>query len=639
MSEPVSTRTSRGSFAGLGLGAGVLVVGVFAAIAWIQLRIGGTRPIFAFPGYLVLAGTGLVSLGLRRGPARANGLCLVATVAFGGYLLARTLTSPLEYLARTDLFLILAALVVYSLAALFCTAPRQRLLFLSGSLLLALGHVGVGLVQFIKDHRFLPFGYERVDDYGTRASGFYVNPNHLAGLLECVATMAIAVAVLGRINAWVRILLLYGAAVSLAGLLISGSRGGYLSIGVSGLALGCFVAYHLLRQAPKGGWVMLGAGALLLLSATIATAWFTGHSALLTQRFGAIADSGDVRLELWQAAVREFQLQPWTGTGAGTYYIYGRKFRDPSTQTDPVYVHNDYLQLLAEFGVAGAVLFAFFLCVHLWAAISFLGEMETNLTARKRTFSLSLALVAGAIFAIVALAVHSIFDFNLQIPGNTLVVAFLFGILANPGVAFARGAGQTQGWLYPATRFLPVLASLPLLILLPGRLPAAAEAEQARQALRKEQYPLAILHAKKGLDTEPTDPDLWYYLAESRRQLSSDFDGQAQAALLDAATQAFESGLKLFPMDDRLLVKAALAYAQRGDFRRSDQLFQTAFEWSPYLAQTYAYYGLRFQLEHRWPEAIAAYRRSKELQPNALAVAGLNESRAIQTQPVPARNP
>jgi hypothetical protein len=428
--------------------------------------------------------------------------------------------------------------------------------------------------------------------------------------------------------------------VSLAGLLISGSRGGYLSIAVGGLVLGCFVAYHLLRQAPKRGWVVLGVGGLLLLSATVTTARLTSRSTLLAQRFGAIADySGNVRLAFWQAAMREFQLQPWTGTGAGTYFIYGRKFRDPSVQTDPVYAHDDYLQLLAEFGLAGAVLFAFFLCTHLWAAICFLGEMETFLAARRRTFSLSLALVAGAIFAVIALAVHSIFDFNMQIPGNTLVVAFLFGILANPGVAFARRAGQAGGWWYPATGFLPAIISLPLLILLPGRLPAAAEAEQARQALRKEQYPLAILHARNGLDTDPTDPDLWFYLAESRRQLSMGFDGQAQVALLDAATQAFESGLKLFPMDDRLLVKAALAYAQRGNFRRSDQLFQTAFEWSPYLGQTYAYYGLRFQLEHRWPEAIAAYRRSNELEYNALAVAGLNESLAAQTQPVPARDP
>jgi O-antigen ligase len=638
VSEQVSTRTNREPSAGLG--AGLLVLGVFTAIAWIQLRIGGTRPIFAFPGYLVLAGTGLVSLGFKRGPARANGLCLLATVAFGGYLLARSLTSPLECLARTDLFLILAALVVYFLAALFCTAPSQRLLFLSGLLLLALGHVGVSLVQFIKGNNFLPFGYQPVDYYyGRRASGFYVDPNHLAGLLECLALMAISVAILGRIKAWVRILFLYCAAVSLTGLLISGSRGGYLSIAVGGLVLGCFIAYHLLRQAPKRGWVVLAIGGLLLLSATISTARLTNSSTLLSQRFGAIADSGDIRLVLWQAAVREFQLQPWTGTGAGTYFIYGRKFRDPSVQMDPVYAHNDYLQLLAEFGLVGAVLFAFFLCTHLWAAISFLGEMETFLAARGRTFSLSLALVAGAIFAVVALAVHSAFDFNLQIPGNTLVVAFLFGILANSGVAFARRAGQPGGGWPPAARFLPAIVSLPLLFLLPGRLPAAAEAEQARQALRKEQYPLAILHAKNGLDTDPTDPDLWFYLAESRRQLSGDFEGQSQVALLDAATQAFESGLKLFAMDDRLLVKAALAYAQRGNFRRSDQLFQTAFEWSPYLGQTYAYYGLRFQLEHRWPEAIAAYRRSNELQYNALAVAGLNESLAAQTQPVPARDP
>ena len=97
-----------------------------------------------------------------------------------------------------------------------------------------------------------------------------------------------------------------------------------------------------------------------------------------------------------------------------------------------MYAHGDYLQLLAEFGLVGAALFVFFLCTHLWAAIAFIGEMEAFLTARGRNFSLSLALVAGAIFAIVALAVHSIFDFNLQVPGNALVVAFLMPLTLYP---------------------------------------------------------------------------------------------------------------------------------------------------------------------------------------------------------------
>ena len=62
---------------------------------------------------------------------------------------------------------------------------------------------------------------------------------------------------------------------------------------------------------------------------------------------------------------------------------------------------------------------------------------------RRIVLSSSLALVVGAAVGILALSVHSIFDFNLQIPANTLFVAFLFGILANPGVPW-----DSQG-VYP----------------------------------------------------------------------------------------------------------------------------------------------------------------------------------------------
>ena len=69
---------------------------------------------------------------------------------------------------------------------------------------------------------------------------------------------------------------------------------------------------------------------------------------------------------LWAAAIPQFELAPAFGTGAATYLYYGRMFRDPQVQNDPIRSHNDYLELLAEYGLAGVAGLLLFLGAHLW---------------------------------------------------------------------------------------------------------------------------------------------------------------------------------------------------------------------------------------------------------------------------------
>jgi O-antigen ligase len=595
---------------------------LFAGIACTQVALGGTRPAYAYPGYFLVGIAGLLS-GLGIGFKRVVpgwGILLCSTLFFG-YLLVRSLFSPLQFLATANLFLIVAALTTYFLSAALVTGVRTRLVLIGGFLLLEIGHLWVGLIQYISGNDFLLFGFVR-PDYGSRASGFYVCPNHLAGFLETLGFLLLALALFGRLRAWVRIILFYLTGAAFAGVLISGSRGGYLSSGAGLVALAIFGGYHTLRVAPSRFRQLLvatvGAACLVL----VLVSAFVTRSDLLTRRFGSIIEPQDLRPRLWLAALHEFALDPVIGTGAGTYLVYGRKFRDLSVQSDPVYAHNDYLQLLAEYGTVAGALFLCFLVAHFVGAGKFVHRMWRWLRQNEKAFSSSLAFVIGSGLGIIAMVVHSIFDFNLQIPGNTLFVAFLFGILANSGARWANEEKEPRSWAW-IWRIVPVLLGLMLIGSIWPRWRGEAEAEAARLAFLKHSYALTIYHARLSAECGNEDPDTFYYLAESRRQLANQFEGITRRDFLSAAAEAFEQGLNYFPMDERSLVKGGLTLAELGDFSKADALFGQAFGWDPNLGQIYAFYGARLQLEGRTAEAVDAYQHANDLGANQIAAAGL----------------
>jgi O-antigen ligase len=605
---------------------------LFGGIALIQVQLGGTRPAYAYPGYLLVAAAGLLSIfliGYKRSLPKWP--LLAATSLFFGYLLVCTLFSPLRFLAIANLLLILVALIAYFLSATVLTGSRTRLFLMSGLALLGIGHLAIGVTQYVLGNNYLPFGFIR-PNYGARASGFYVCPDHFAGFLESLGVILFALALFARLRTWVRILLIYLAGAYLVGVLMSGSRGGYLSVGASLLALIAYAVYHIRQVAhPRSGKLFLGASVVGCVAVLLGFTFVT-RSDLLSARFSTYLEPKDVRPLIWQAAVREFELNPTFGTGAGTFLIYGRKFRDPSIQSDPIYAHNDYLQLLAEYGVIAALLWVGFIVIHGAGAWTFIRRILRWLAERNEASSTSLALVVGSALAIIGLMVHSFFDFNLQIPGNTLFVALLFGILANPGVQWekVKKESSTAAVIW---RVVPVVPAVILFIVVWPRWQGEIEAEAARLSFLEHSYVLAIHHARDAVKFGNDDPDTFYYLGESRRQLANQFSGTTRRDFLSTAATAFEQGLTYFPMDERLLVKAGLNLAELGDFPGADRLFARAFEWSPNLGQVYAFYGSRLQLEGKNEEAAAAYRHSNQLDANQIATIGLQQTLGTTKNP------
>src|SRR4030095_9092399 len=83
------------------------------------------------------------------------------------------------------------------------------------------------------------------------------------------------------------------------------------------------------------------------------------------------------------------------------------------------FAHNDYLQVLSDGGVVGGA-------IALW----FLAVMARGMAQAARASNAFMrALGVGSAAGIFALLVHSIFDFNLQIPSNALLFLVLSAIV------------------------------------------------------------------------------------------------------------------------------------------------------------------------------------------------------------------
>ena len=575
------------------------------AFATVQALIGGTRLLFSLPAYALAAAAGiLVIASLRRPKPSPDAVCLVASAIFFGYVIVRALVSPVPYVARTDLYIVLGALLVYGITATVFTSAKARMVFVGFLLVCGLGHAFVGAIQFRDGNNFMPIPFLQREDYGRRASGFYVCPNHLAGLLEVLGIFALSMATWSRIAVWGKLLIAYAGIVCYVGAILTGSRGGYLSIAAS-LLVFAGLSLLVLRSASRSvAWKVGGAGLLVALLGAAVVSFSVRQSSFLVQRAEKITDAENVRIDLWRAAVEQWKVAPVFGTGSATYRYFGRKFRTERMQMDPFETHNDYLQLLAEYGIVGALGFIGFMVFHLragWRDFRRLGPKRVAVAPR--LLSNNLALQLAALSAVAAYVVHSVFDFNLHIPANALLLAFVFGIIANPGV---RGANEPappgKGHLF-GRMVVPALGVI-VLIQCARLLPGEYYAERARTALRDEQLGSAIRYSLQGLAHERHNPDLFAYLGRARLGVGYDMvDPAAQASFYRAAIDAFENASRIAPLEQTFPLTLGLLYDLLGRFEEAEKVLQRALELDPRSVYVPQYYRAH---QERWKAATAA---------------------------------
>ena len=584
--------------------AGFSLLLLAAAFAAIQIMIGGTRMAFSLPSYGVLGLVGLSALfSLRRSQPSPSQLCLAITAVLLSYVLARAYFSPVPYIARSDIYSVLGGLVVYLFTACILTSTKQRMLFICFLLFLAVGHSLIGAIQFRDNKNFMLISWLQRHDYERRASGFYICPNHLAGLLEVVGVMGLSIVCWSRWPMWSKMLVGYGTSICYVGLILTASRGGYLSAGIS-LFVFAFLSLIILRRARRRlFWKICGGGALAAIVLSLLSIYIVTKSPFLRNRAQNTFETTNMRVDLWQGALQQWKLQPIFGTGSGTFLYYGRLFRTDRVQQDPIYTHNDYLNLLAEYGLVGALGIASFLGVHLWqGAGSFVRLGPKRVAVSGRLWSNALALNVGAIAAVASYLAHSALDFNLHIPGNLLLLAFVFGLLANEG-----GARDTE----PSTpalhdtlgrMALPVLGVV-LIVQCVRLLPGEYFSERARMAVRDEQPGLGIRFARDGLRYDPQNPDLYHRLGGARIQFASAMqDPVAAASFRNEAIRALGQARALAPQDEIYALELASALDAAERFEEAEGVFYETLQLDPKSISIRRYYEHHLEL---WRGPIA----------------------------------
>ena len=554
---------------------------VTAAMAGMQVFIGGTRLAFSLPTYALLGLGGLLAIfSWRRAKPSPGRICLWSSALFFGYILVRAWFSPVPYLARVDIFSVLGGLVVYLAVALIITSARWRMAMLLALILVALMQVGIGALQFRNGNNFMLIPLLQRFDYGRRASGFYVCPNHFAGLVEVIGVFCVSLLCWSRWPVWGKMLIGYAGLVCYVGLALTGSRGGYLSASVSLVVVAILSLVALRKTAGGIFWRVAGAGGLFALLLFVAVLFGFRQSEYLSGRAQNVVDPQNVRLDLWQAALAQWKLQPAIGTGSGTYLYYGRHFRTPRVQLDPVEVHNDYLHLLAEYGAFGGAAFLLFLGAHLWRGGKTFAKLGPGRIAiSSRLLSNNLALTIGALGAVAAYGVHSFFDFNLHIPANVLLLALVFGILVTP--ASDREDDVAAQSLAFGRLVLPALALL-LLAWSVRYLHAEACAERARIALRDERHLAATRWAEKAVTLDDQNPETFFYLGESRARRAEEVKNPgAAASYYRAALEPFHHATALAPNDETFLIALGRVYDALGRFPEAEWMFGRALAWDP----------------------------------------------------------
>ena len=256
------------------------------------------------------------------------------------------------------------------------------------------------------------------DSWQGKLSSTYVNRNHFAGLLELCLPLSIGLTgYFADKDRGKRGLLIYGILLMAAALVLSLSRGAWLGAGLSLLVMTVLAKKKGLLS--KKMWVASVAVPVIILVSVLGLN-------LVLERFSSFGQvlqdpvGFENRIRVWKGTTEIIRDNPLLGTGLGTFAYTFPPHRPPGMFCSYNYAHNDFLHFSSEMGLL-------FLPLFFWLVFS-ASRMGINVFFNTKSV-LKRGVALGCVAGILAIFVHSVFDFNLQIPANALLFFSYLGII------------------------------------------------------------------------------------------------------------------------------------------------------------------------------------------------------------------
>ena len=193
-------------------------------------------------------------------------------------------------------------------------------------------------------------------------------------------------------------------------LILTHSRGGFFSTLAGGLVL-LYLLNKRQRSHSAKSKAVLGGAVLIAVIAFVLT------SEVLIQRIDHLTIDGNARIKVYGLTAEAIEDKPLLGFGYGTFSDSFRLYRDDTLEAHFDKTHNTYLENIFELGwpVAGIL----FLCVAWMTLLCCSGARN-----RGRDW----VYPATGVAATVLVAIHSFFDFSLQMPGIAINYACILGV-------------------------------------------------------------------------------------------------------------------------------------------------------------------------------------------------------------------
>ncbi len=266
-------------------------------------------------------------------------------------------------------------------------------------------------------------------------TGTFVNRNHFAGYLEMVIPLALGL-IISRLDLFGEpgttfrarlarfvdkglaqsVLLGAGLVVMAVALLLSNSRSGAVVLVLSFVLISILAAQHFGHTLFHQDWVRR-----VVRIALVIIVLFGLYAGLETMvgRFGVDKLLEDGRPRYWGTVLTMVGQFPLFGVGYGAFGEVYQAYDTSEMEYALVHAHNDYLEFLVELGLVGFGLLAFVIGWMLY---------KTFRTWSVRHHPEIKGLALGGLVSVAAIAIHSLTDFNLQIPANKLTFAVILAL-------------------------------------------------------------------------------------------------------------------------------------------------------------------------------------------------------------------